>query len=179
LRIVSACFAPRPTTLVVTLSPAGEVNVAPFSSIVPLAVEPLLVGLAIARRSDGRAKATLRHIEDGGEFVINAATLPWLRRLRRAPLPLAASVQVRPPRLAGAPFQAECRLSEIVRFRGTATVLVVGEVLRLHLAGAGDVPAPAALLAHVGNEGRRHLFARLGRGVRVAVPPTAAARSRS
>ena len=149
LRVLASALAPRPVVLVTTLSADCVLNVAPFSMVMPLSLEPPLLALGISPRGDGGVKATLRNLLDTGEFVVNTASQALLESAVAASLddgpPPAGRFQtipsetVRPPRLVGAAAQLECRLAEVWRPRGSDTSVVVGEVVRLHF---GDTLLP-------------------------------------
>ncbi len=79
--LIIGLVAPRPVALVTTLNDDGGVNAAPFSAYNYLSIDPPVVGLGIAERSDSRgaawdakAKDTGRNIRQGGEFVVNVVT---------------------------------------------------------------------------------------------------------
>ncbi|HLA76228.1 MAG TPA: flavin reductase family protein [Vicinamibacteria bacterium] len=183
LRALALALAPRPVVLVATLSAAGKLNVAPFSMVTPLSVEPPLLGLGISPRREGGLKTTLTNIIETGEFVVNtageallpaavAASLdagePGPRRFETEP-----SEIVRPPCIAGAVAQLECRLVEILRPGGSSTRLVVGQIVRLHfgdtLLGNQAGAHTEALPGHLAMEAPGvHQFLVGGRLLRVA-----------
>jgi flavin reductase (DIM6/NTAB) family NADH-FMN oxidoreductase RutF len=119
---------PRPIAWVTTRSPAGVVNLAPFSFYNLFGANPPVVVISPTLTRDGRRKDTLVNIAASGEFVINAATERHAEAINRtsAPLPpdesevelvgLATmpSRRVGPPRLADVPFALECRVRQIV-----------------------------------------------------------------
>lgn len=170
-RFLTSAVAPRPIAWVTTASPAGLVNVAPFSWFNAVCADPMMVALSIQRRADGALKDTVRNIRDTGEFVVNVVTRellapmvassidfpPEVSEAERLALRLAPSKAVRPPRLADSPVHLECRLhSETVLGRKGDLSHVLGEVVHV---GADDRvldahgmldPAKALLVARMG-----------------------------
>lgn len=171
LRVLGGLVAPRPLVLVSTLDAHGRLNLAPFSMVMPLAVRPALVALAIHPRRDGGPKATLVNVKHGGEMVLNAVT-PELLPLALecggsgarvyGSLTLVPSQAVRPPRLIASPAHLECRLVEVFTPADTAASLVVARVEEMHfseglLDGTGD--PWQGLVGHLGMVGAgAHLF---------------------
>ncbi len=141
LRALASALAPRPVVLVTTLSADGVLNVAPFSMVMPLSMDPPLLAVGISPRGDGGVKATLANIMETGEFVVNTASQALLQAAVAASLdgppapggfPALPGEVVRPPRLIGALAQLECRLVEILKPGGSTTSLVVGRIERAH-----------------------------------------------
>jgi flavin reductase (DIM6/NTAB) family NADH-FMN oxidoreductase RutF len=136
---------PRPIALVTTVDPQGRVNAAPFSFFNVMGDEPPIVAFAPGDRPDGSPKDTARNIRDTHEFVVNivdegiveamnqcaAALPPGESELGRAGLTEAASVAVRPPRIAEAPASLEC--AEWGTLQIGANRLVIGVVKRVHV----------------------------------------------
>ena len=142
-----AIVAPRPIGWISSISAAGAVNLAPYSFFNGLNSRPPLVMFA----SEGR-KDSVRNIEETGEFVCNLVTwelreamnatsapLPYgENEMVRAGLSPAASVLVRPPRVAAAPCALECKLVRIVqlethRHDPVDSHMVIGEVVGVHI----------------------------------------------
>jgi flavin reductase (DIM6/NTAB) family NADH-FMN oxidoreductase RutF len=134
---------PRPIAFVSTISPEGQLNVAPFSYFNALTNQPPLIGISINRRR-GEIKDTLRNIERTGEFVVNTVDEALGPRMVRTsgewpedvdefeltgltPIP---SDRVKPPRVGESPISMECRLHRIIELG--ATHFVVGEILYAH-----------------------------------------------
>ena len=135
---------PRPIAFVSTISPEGQLNVAPFSYFNAITNQPPLLGISINRRG-GAPKDTLRNIEQTGEFVVNTVNESLGPRMVQAsgdwpeevdefqltgltPVP---SDRVKPPRVAESPVNLECRLFRTIELG--ATFFVVGEILRAHV----------------------------------------------
>ncbi|HXD88830.1 MAG TPA: flavin reductase family protein [Urbifossiella sp.] len=141
---------PRPIAWVTTLSPAGVVNLAPFSFFNAFGANPPIVVFSPTLRRDGSKKDTLLNLESLGEFVLNAATAPLAEQVNLtskeipriesevslAGLTAVPSTIVRPPRIAQSPVNFECRVRQIIPC-GTGPIaanLVIGEVLAMHIA---------------------------------------------
>jgi len=141
---------PRPIAWVTTLSPAGIVNLAPFSFFNAFGANPPIVVFSPTLRRDSTKKDTLLNLEKFGEFVIHASTAEFAEKINLtskevppnesevtlAGLETLASVKVKPPRLAAAPVAMECVVRQIIPC-GTGPIaanLVVGEVVLIHIA---------------------------------------------
>ena len=72
-------IVPRPIAFVSTISPAGALNLAPFSFFNAVGSSPMLLSFCPANRADGEEKDSLRNakpVAEGGvgEFVVNIAS---------------------------------------------------------------------------------------------------------
>jgi flavin reductase (DIM6/NTAB) family NADH-FMN oxidoreductase RutF len=165
-------IVPRPIAVVGTASPAGAVNLAPFSFFTGISAEPFLVAFCPSNREDGGEKDTLANakpvIEGGvGCFSISIATESNVRRVvacseRLAPgesefalaglTPLACE-RIAAPRLAESPISFECETHEVRRFAPGVPDggnLVIGRVVLVHVDDAvldGKRIDPARLAA--------------------------------
>ena len=142
-------IAPRPIAWVSTCDAEGHSNLAPFSYFNGVCSAPPTLAVSVANRADGSKKDTLRNIEATGEFVVNivpyALADPMVQSSVEYPpevsefavtgLAELPSQQVRPPRVAAAPIQLECRLDQIVRVGDgpSAGNLILGRILLLHV----------------------------------------------
>ena len=145
-KILTAFVLPRPIAWVTTLGPTGVVNAAPFSFFNVFAEDPPLCMFAVNKRPDGRLKDTWLNIERTGEFVVNLTDEPLARAMHDSSgdfppnvgepdylgLKLAASVDVKPPRLADAPWSMECKTWQVVNVKDDRQ-LILGEGLRFHI----------------------------------------------
>ncbi len=148
-----------------TVSPAGAVNLAPFSFFNAFGSNPPVVVFSPTLRRDGTKKDTLLNVEATGEFVVNAAVAELAEKINLSSkelphgqseveltgLHLAPAVKVRPPRVAESPAHLECRVRQIVPV-GTGPIagnLVIGEVVLIHVRddvlGANGRPDPRKL----------------------------------
>lgn len=117
-----ALVSPRPIGWVSTISPQGVLNLAPYSFFNAVGDRPPMVMFSSAGRKD-----SLTNIEATGEFVCSfvsnalcdamnmssAAVTPGVDEFQLAGLTPAASVHVKPPRVAESPAALECRLWKI------------------------------------------------------------------
>lgn len=147
-QLLVGIVTPRPIAWVTSLSPAGVVNLAPFSFFNVFGANPPIVVFSPTNRRDGSKKDTLNNVRATGEFVIQSAPR-WLAEavnltsqelppeqseVELAGLSVESSRRVRVPRLREAPTHLECRLLE-VRSYGDGPIgpnLVIGEVVHIH-----------------------------------------------
>lgn len=145
-KLVTATVVPRPIAWVVSLSPDGRVNMAPFSFFNAFGAEPPVVGIGVGSRIPGTPKDTRGNIARSGEFVVNLVPFasaeqmnvtaidfaPEVDELATAGLTPVASTLVAPPRIAESPVAMECELLQIVPL-GAVNSLVLGRVLAMHV----------------------------------------------
>ncbi len=138
---------PRPIGWITTISPAGVVNLAPYSFFNIVSTKPPFVLFS----SSGR-KHSQRNAETSGEFVFNLAT--WDLRVEMnvtgsdhreeiseadiAGLEMVPSKTVKPPRVKRSPIALECLYNQTVELvssngKKSASSLVIGEVVRVHI----------------------------------------------
>ena len=145
-KILTAFVLPRPIAWVTSMGQGGVVNAAPFSFFNVFAEDPPLIMFAINKRPDGRLKDTWLNIERTGEFVVNLTDEALARAMHDSSgdfppnvgepdylgLKLAPSVDIKPPRLADAPWSMECRTWQVINVKDDRQ-LVIGEGLRFHI----------------------------------------------
>lgn len=149
-------IVPRPIAFVSSQSPEGRVNLAPFSFYSGVGSDPMALLFCPSNKPDGTDKDTMRNVlppgEGGlGEFVVSAVSESFERRMAAAAEPLAygqsefelagltpaASVRVRPPRVAESPLSFECVTMQVVRLNPGAPAggnVVIGRVVHVHAA---------------------------------------------
>lgn len=154
LRLIDT-IVPRPIAWVLTLSPEGVPNLAPFSFFNGVVARPPIVSVSVGakrvREADGEPrfvdKDSTRNIRHHREFVIHLAphgragdvdrtaedhaegtNVPDLLGLETAP-----STWVSVPRLPALPIAMECRLHQIVPVGDPSASLILGEVLGWHV----------------------------------------------
>jgi flavin reductase (DIM6/NTAB) family NADH-FMN oxidoreductase RutF len=146
-RLLISVVGPRPIAWVSTVGRDGSRNLAPFSFFNAVANRPLTVMVSVSAKSGGGPKDTLRNAQETGEFVLNLADEALARQMNdtsgewaygddefeRAGLTALPSVDVEPPRVAGAAVAMECRLNQVVPVGQTSYTLILGEVLRFHI----------------------------------------------
>jgi flavin reductase (DIM6/NTAB) family NADH-FMN oxidoreductase RutF len=150
-RILIGAIVPRPIAFVSTISPQGQLNLAPFSFFNGVGSNPMTLLFCPANKPDGSEKDSLRNakpIAEGGtgEFVVNVAIDAFARQVAGAAEPLphgqsefdlvrlttAPSRMVKPPRVAESPVSFECRTLQIIRTNPGQPAggnIVLGEVV--------------------------------------------------
>ena len=146
-----ALAVPRPIGWIGTLSRDGVPNLAPYSFFNAVSDRPPMVMFSSVGRKD-----SLRNIEDNGEFTCSIANwdLHEAMNLSSAPvahgvdefalagLTQAASICVRPPRVAQAPAAFECKVWKTIALPapigadgtpGDGCTMVIGEVLAIYI----------------------------------------------
>ena len=143
----TSLVVPRPIGWITTLSPAGIVNLAPYSYFNLCASGPPFVMFASNTR-----KHSQNHAESGGEFVFNLATYDLRTEMNitggdypenvsepeLAKLAMAPSRFVKPPRVANSPIALECVYSQTVPLKSSSGKMhkyevVIGEVVNVHV----------------------------------------------
>jgi flavin reductase (DIM6/NTAB) family NADH-FMN oxidoreductase RutF len=145
-KLLVSTVTPRPIAWVVSQSPEGRLNAAPFSFFNAFSGEPPVVGMGVSSHQPGRPKDTRRNIRETRQFVVNlvseeiaeAMNITAIEfeaavdELAEAQLKTIPSVYVRPPRIAASPVAIECELLQIVEL-GPDNGLVLGRVLAMHV----------------------------------------------
>ncbi len=145
----NAIVTPRPIGWISTRGADGSENLAPYSFFNGVAYVPpqVIFSSTSAKEDRGDTKDSVANIRETGVFctnvveyaardVMNASSGPWPKETdefahagaRRAPCEAIPC-----SRVADAPASLECRLVDIVRLRGEANFLVIGEVVGVHL----------------------------------------------
>jgi flavin reductase (DIM6/NTAB) family NADH-FMN oxidoreductase RutF len=145
----NAVVSPRPIGWISTRGADGTENLAPHSFFNAAAYVPMQVMFAStsAKEDRGDTKDTVANIRDTGVFcanvveyamreVMNDTSGPWPKEvdefdhagIERAPCETIAC-----SRVAGAPANLECRMTQIVKLAGKANFAVFGEVVGVHL----------------------------------------------
>ncbi|UYN97496.1 MAG: flavin reductase family protein [Enhydrobacter sp.] len=159
-KLLISFVLPRPIAWLTTIGPNGVVNAAPFSFFNVFGEDPPLIMVAINKRPDGRIKDTWINIQRTGEFVVNLTDEPLARAMHESSgdfppdvgepdylgLKLAPSVDVRPPRLADAPWAMECRTWQVIDVKEDRQ-LIIGEGLRFHI--RDELWDPKAMRVHM------------------------------
>jgi flavin reductase (DIM6/NTAB) family NADH-FMN oxidoreductase RutF len=170
---MTSTILPRPIAWVSTISADGRTNLAPFSFFQGVTANPPTLLFVPVNNREGKKKDTVRNIEQVPEFVVNlvphalaeamnatASLLPYGEsEFERFGVAQAASLRVRPPRVAAAPVAYECSLHQIVNVGSgpLAANVVFGSILAAHVddavLGADGYP-DASKLDLVGRLGR-------------------------
>ncbi|MFK7963451.1 MAG: flavin reductase family protein [Burkholderiaceae bacterium] len=144
-KILSGVIVPRPIAWVTTVNEAGLVNAAPYSFFNVFSEDPPLVVLGLQHYPDGSFKDTTRNIHATGEFVVNLCDEAMAHAMNETAvdfpgdisetdtlgLATHASMDVKPPRLADAPFSFECVRHASLAF-GPGRELLIGRPVRVH-----------------------------------------------
>lgn len=145
-RLLISVVVPRPIGWTSTIGAGGLLNLAPFSFFNAVGGNPPTVLISVGQRK-GSPKDTLRNVQETGEFVINIVNAELAEAMNqtsgewpyevdefdRAGVTPAASIDVKPPRVAAAPIALECRVTQIVPVIDTTYTLILGRVLRFHI----------------------------------------------
>lgn len=146
-RLFQSLVVPRPIAWVSSIDHRGRINLAPFSFFNAVATNPLIVMLAIGKKGP-TPKDTLRNLKETGEFVINIVSEelaeamnissgdwpPEVSEFEVLQLTSLPCINVKPPRVADAPAAMEAKVTQIVPVEGSSSTLVLGEIVRFHVA---------------------------------------------
>jgi flavin reductase (DIM6/NTAB) family NADH-FMN oxidoreductase RutF len=143
----TSLVVPRPIGWITTLSPAGVVNLAPYSYFNLCASQPPFVMFASNTRKHSQTYA-----QSGGEFVFNLATYDLRTEMNitgcdypegvsepeLAKLAMAPSRFVKPPRVANSPIALECVYAQTVSLKSSSGKMhkyevIIGEVVNVHV----------------------------------------------
>jgi len=147
---LQAAIAPRPICFASTVDAAGNVNLSPFSFFNLFGSNPPMCVFSPARRvRDNTTKHTLENVLEVKECVINIVDYAMVQQtslasteyakgvneFEKAGLTMLASEMVRPPRVAEAPVQLECMVTEVIPLgdQNGAGNLVLAEVKLIHI----------------------------------------------
>jgi len=146
-----SCVVPRPIGWISTVSPEGIHNLAPYSQFQNLTFDPPYVMFAANQNTLGKRKDSVVNTEQTGEFVYNMATYelrdamnrsapevpPDIDEFELAGLTKAASIKVKPCRVAESPIQFECVYHQTIRLPGNGLMgtvdIVIGRVVMVHI----------------------------------------------
>jgi flavin reductase (DIM6/NTAB) family NADH-FMN oxidoreductase RutF len=166
-KLLIGSVVPRPIAWVSSVDGAGVRNLAPFSYFMAITHDPPTIAFSAGPRGaettggTGR-KDTLANVQATGEFVVNvvddalAAQMnvtsadypPEVDEFTEAGLAIAPSVKVKAPRVAGAPVNMECRVTQILPVGRLPHHLVMGEIVHLHVRDDVHDPASGRLDMH-------------------------------
>ncbi|MFW5655651.1 MAG: flavin reductase family protein [Roseicyclus sp.] len=145
----NAIVTPRPIGWISTRGQDGSENLAPYSFFNAVAYVPPQVMFAStsAKEDRGDTKDTVANARETGVFCVNIVEYamrdamnrtsgPWPRETDEfdlAGIERADCATIPCSRVAGAPANLECRVSQIVQLEGEANFVVLGEVMGVHL----------------------------------------------
>jgi flavin reductase (DIM6/NTAB) family NADH-FMN oxidoreductase RutF len=150
-KLMIGSVVPRPIAWVSSVDAAGVRNLAPFSYFMAIGHEPPTIAFSVGPRGGDTGggvvgkKDTLANVEALREWVVNVVDDDTAERMNitsgdygadvdefeLARLTPAPSMKVKPPRVAEAPINMECRLRQIVPV-GKHT-LVIGDIVHFHV----------------------------------------------
>lgn len=142
--------APRPICFASTVDGEGNVNLSPFSFFNVFSAKPPIMIFSPARRvRDNSTKHTLENILKTKEVVINIVSHAMVHQVSLSSTEYAkgineftkagftelASEKIKPPRVAGAPVQFECKVNDVIALgeEGGAGNLIIAEVVQMHI----------------------------------------------
>ncbi|WP_442588538.1 flavin reductase family protein [Pedobacter sp. AW31-3R] len=143
-------IAPRPICFATTIDQAGNINLSPFSFFNMFSTNPPLCIFSPARRvRDNTTKHTLENILEVKECVINIVNYDMVQQTSlasteyakginefdKAGFTMLPSVLVKPPRVAEAPVQLECLVTEVIHLGENpgAGNLILAEIKLIHI----------------------------------------------
>lgn len=156
-RLLISTVTPRPVAWVSTRGVDGSQNLAPFSFFQALSGTPPYIMLSIGQRK-GAIKDTRRNIEATGAFVINMVSDDLADRMNATSGEYTSDVDefavahvtpvpadlVNVPRVAESPVSMEAKYVQTIPLPNSEYSLILGEILRWHI--AEGVLAPDGLL---------------------------------
>ncbi|HPE83588.1 MAG: flavin reductase family protein [Aequorivita sp.] len=142
--------SPRPICFASTVDSEGNVNLSPFSFFNVFSAKPPILVFSPARRGrDNTTKHTYENVLEVPEVVINIVSFEMVQQVslssteyakgvnefKKAGFTELASEMVKPPRVAEAPVQLECKVNDVIKLgtEGGAGNLVICEVVKLHI----------------------------------------------
>ena len=145
----NAVVTPRPIGWISTRGENGQDNLAPYSFFNAVAYEPPQVVFASTSSKPDRdgTKDSVGNIRETGVFCVNIVEFtmrdamnqtsgPWPREVdefSQADIARTECDTIACARVAAAPANLECRVTQIVPLEGAANVAVFGEVVGVHL----------------------------------------------
>jgi flavin reductase (DIM6/NTAB) family NADH-FMN oxidoreductase RutF len=138
-------IAPRPICFATTIDKEGQVNLSPFSFFNMFSTNPPMCIFSPARRvRDNTTKHTLDNVLEIKECVINIVNYSMVQQMSHAKgvnefdksgFTMLPSQMVKPPRVAEAPVQFECVVTEVISLGNNpgAGNLVLAEIKLIHI----------------------------------------------
>jgi len=142
--------APRPICFATTVDKEGNINLSPFSFFNMFSTNPPMCVFSPARRvRDNTTKHTLENVLEVKECVINIVNYPMVQQMslasteypkginefEKSGFTMLPSILVKPPRVAEAPVQMECMVTEVIHLGQNAGAgnLILAEVKLIHI----------------------------------------------
>lgn len=148
--LLQHAVAPRPIALASTIDTAGNVNLSPFSFFNLFSTQPPILIFSPARRvRDNTTKHTLENVLEVPEVVIGNVHYDMVQQISlssteydkeenefiKAGLTMKPADLVKPPLIAEAPVNFECKVIEVkpLGSEGGAGNLVICEIIKIHI----------------------------------------------
>lgn len=142
--------SPRPICFASTVDKEGKINLSPFSFFNVFSANPPILVFSPARRGrDNTTKHTYENILEVPEVTINIVNYSMVYQMSlssteypkgvneftKAGFSQKDSELIKPPRVAEAPVQLECKVNDVITLgnEGGAGNLVICEVVKLHI----------------------------------------------
>lgn len=142
--------SPRPICFASTVDSEGNVNLSPFSFFNVFSARPPILVFSPARRGrDNTTKHTYENVLEVPEVAINIVSFNMVQQVSLSSTEYAKGVNeftkagfteipselIKPPRVAEAPVQLECKVNDVIKLgtEGGAGNLVICEVVKLHI----------------------------------------------
>lgn len=145
----NAIVSPRPIGWISTRGAGGAENLAPYSFFNAVAYVPpqVMFSSTSAKEDRGDTKDSVANIRETGVFCVNVVEYsardamnetsgPWSMdedEFTRAGIERAECAEIACSRVAGAPANLECRVTQIVKLEGAHNFAVFGEVVGVHI----------------------------------------------
>jgi len=143
-------IAPRPICFATTIDQQGNINLSPFSFFNMFSTNPPMCIFSPARRvRDNTTKHTLENVLEVKQCVINVVNYPMVQQMSLSSTEYAKGVNefeksgftmlpsqiVKPPRVAEAPVQMECIITEVIHMGENpgAGNLIMAEIKLIHI----------------------------------------------
>ncbi|MEP2783704.1 MAG: flavin reductase family protein [Pseudoruegeria sp.] len=145
----NAVITPRPIAWISSRGSDGSDNLAPYSFFNGISYDPPQVMFATTSDKDDRprGKDSLANIESSGVFCVNIVEFSSFAAMSEtsggyerevdefahAGVEKVQCSEIDCPRVATAPASLECQLVDVIKLRGTANYMAIGEVIGIHL----------------------------------------------
>ncbi|GAB5449610.1 flavin reductase family protein [Gymnodinialimonas sp.] len=145
----NAIVSPRPIGWISTRGAGGADNLAPYSFFNAVAYVPpqVMFSSTSAKEDRGDTKDSVANIRETGVFCVNIVEYaakdamnetsgPWPAtedEFARASIARAECTEIACSRVADAPANLECRVTQIVKLEGAHNFAVFGEVVGVHI----------------------------------------------
>ncbi|MDJ0995030.1 MAG: flavin reductase family protein [Dinoroseobacter sp.] len=145
----NAIVTPRPIGWISSRGKDGRDNLAPYSFFNAVAYVPpqVMFSSTSAKEDRGDTKDSVANIRETGVFCVNIVSYALRDVMNKSSQAFAADIDefeaagiekvpcetIDCPRVAAAPANLECKLTQIVQLPGAANFLVLGEVTGVHM----------------------------------------------